>query len=158
MSNTDQTTAVVDNAHLEDHAVVPSQLRELKDGDSFTSVTDYLGNQKVNAVFSFRPYEKGPRYVKECLFDFSGVTEEQLYKLAMYGAKVKVQLVLRSLSRDVMLDPKTLSTVDVLVDVVQSNRSATGGDPVAAAIRTLARRAGVTEETLREALASVAKE
>jgi len=130
----------------------PHSLREIPAGENFSARTEYLGDRKVNAVFAIRRAEGKPRFEKQCLFDFSGVSEEQLYLLAMYGAKVKVQARLRDISEAEMLKPETLAEVDVLNDVIQAPRSSV--DSVTAAIRLLARKSGATEDDVREALAS----
>jgi len=148
MSNIDQTTV----ANETPVAGKSPRLREIPAGENFSAVTQYLGDRKVNAVFAIRRAEGKPRYEKKCLFDFSGVTEEQLYLLAMYGAKVKIQSRLRDVGEAEMLDPNTLATVDVLADVVQAPRNSV--DSVTAAIRLLARKSGATEDDVREALAS----
>jgi hypothetical protein len=58
----------------------------------------------VEATFALRRAEGQPRYEKDCVFDFSKVSEDQLYLLAMYGAKVKVQALMRSMSPEAMLN------------------------------------------------------
>jgi hypothetical protein len=95
-----------------------------------------------------------PRYEKESTFDFSRVSEEQLYLLAMYGAKVKVQAVLRAMSPEAMLNPKTLQRVDVLADVLEASRQPK--DPIEAAVRSMMKALGITEEKARAMLASAA--
>jgi homospermidine synthase len=148
MSNIDQATVANETPVAE----TTPRLREIPAGENFSAVTQYLGDRKVSAVFAIRRAEGKPRYEKKCLFDFSGVTEEQLYLLAMYGAKVKIQSRLRDVGEAEMLDPNTLATVDVLADVVQAPRNSV--DSVTAAIRLLARKSGATEDDVREALAS----
>ena len=103
----------------------------------------------VRATYAWRAYDGAERNTKESLFDFTAVTEEQLITLAMYAVKVKVQSVLRDAANSDpsrKIDPKLLSTVDVLKDVVQA--SAVKKDPVAQAILAL-RRAGATEDMVR---------
>lgn len=122
-------------------------LRAIPDSETFSASTKYLGNRKVEAVFAIRRDSKGPRYEKRALFDFSKVNEEQALLLAMYGAKVKVQAVLRALSPEVMLNPETLSTIDVLGDVIEGERSSS--DPATAATKGLMKALGVSEEVAR---------
>ncbi len=77
---------------------------------------------------SIRRDTKSPRYEKK-LFDFSGVSEEQLHLLARYGAKVKLQAILRASTPQVLLNAQTLSVVDVQKDLLDS------ADPTTAANR-----------------------
>jgi len=121
-------------------------LRLIPAGENFSSRTEYLGHGKVNAVFAIRRHENGPRYEKKCLFDFSGVTEEQLHLLAMYGAKVRVQALLRGISEAEMLNPGTLATVDM------ASMPKLARDSEAAAFQQLLKK-GHTVETIAEALA-----
>jgi hypothetical protein len=153
MTDQVQATELLSSDHVET-ITKPSQLREIKDGDQFSADTVYNGDKTVTGVFSIRRFAGGPRYEKRCIFDFSGVTEEQLYLLAMYGVKVKVQSLLRDMSEDVMLDPKTLSTVDVQVDVVEAERQSAD---LATQLQRVMRRAGVSADIVQEALAQVAK-
>ena len=117
-------------------------LRIIPETETFSPSTKYLGNRKIEAVFAIRRDSKGPRYEKRALFDFAK---------AMYGAKVRVQAVLRTLSPDVMLNPETLSTIDVLGDVIEGERSQS--DPASAATKGLMKALGVSEEVARSILA-----
>ena len=126
-------------------------LRIIPETETFSPSTKYLGNRKIEAVFAIRRDSKGPRYEKRSLFDFSKVSDEQMHILAMYGAKVRVQAVLRTLSPDVMLNPETLSTIDVLGDVIEGERSPS--DPASAATKGLMKALGVSEEVARSILA-----
>jgi hypothetical protein len=110
-------------------------LRVIPEGENFSAVTRFLGDKKVTATYSFRPHAKGTRYEKTTLFDFSNVSEEQLYLLAMYGVKVTVQHILRNLSPAEMIAKKTMSTVDVLKGVIEN--SVQRGDPETVARRQL---------------------
>jgi hypothetical protein len=139
----DQTTVAAKTPAAE------TTLRLIPAGEQFSSVTEYLGNGKVNAVFAIRRHENGPRYAKKCLFDFSRVTEEQLHLLAMYGAKVRVQALLRGISEAEMLNPSTYATVDV------SSMPKAPRDSEAAAFSSLLKK-GYTVETIAEALAQYA--
>jgi hypothetical protein len=103
-----------------------SQLRAIGNSETFSATTRYISPKKVEAVFSVRRDAKSPRYEKKTLFDFSGVSEEQLHLLAMCGAKVKLQAILRALSPEVMLNSQTLAVVDAqkdLLDVEGGSRS-----------------------------------
>jgi hypothetical protein len=129
-------------------------LRVIPEAENFSAKTTYKGKGIVEATFALRRGEGQPRYEKETTFDFSRVTEEQLYLLAMYGAKVKVQAVLRAMSPEAMLNPKTLQRVDVLADVLEASRQPK--DPIEAAVRSMMKALGITEEKARTMLASAA--
>lgn len=53
-----------------------------------------------------------------------------------------------------MLDPKTLQRVDVLADVLEASRQPK--DPIDAAVRSMTKALGITEEKARAMLASAA--
>ena len=127
-----------------------NQLRVIGNGETFSSTTRYTGSWRVEAVFSIRRDAKSPRYEKKKLFDFSGVSEEQLHLLAMYGAKVKLQAILRALSPDVMLNAQTLSVVDVKRDLLDIEKPA--ADPTTAAIRSIQKATGLDESAARAML------
>ena len=132
------------------------KLRVIPEAENFSAKTVYKSKGIVEATFALRRGEGQPRYDKECVFDFSRVTEEQLYLLAMYGAKVKVQAVLRAMSPEAMLNPKTLQRVDVLADVLEASRQPK--DPIEAAVRSMMKALGITEEKARAMLASASTE
>ncbi len=129
-------------------------LRAIPDAENFGARTAYKGKGKgiVEATFALRRGEGQPRYEKDCVFDFSKVSEEQLHLLAMYGAKVKVQALLRAMSQDAMLNPKTLQRVDVLADVLEASRQPK--DPIEAAVKSMTKALGITEEKARAMLAT----
>ena len=130
------------------------KLRVIPEAENFSAKTLYKGKGIIEATFALRRGEGQPRYEKESTFDFSRVSEEQLYLLAMYGAKVKVQAVLRAMSPEAMLNPKTLQRVDVLADVLEASRQPK--DPIEAAVRSMMKALGITEEKARAMLASAA--
>ena len=68
-----------------------NQLRVIPESETFSATTKYVGSKKVEAIFSLRRDAKSQRFEKKALFDFSNVTEEELYLLAMYACKVKLQ-------------------------------------------------------------------
>ena len=82
--------------------------------ETFSATTRYTGPKKVEAVFSVR----------------CGVSDEQLHLLAMYGAKGKLQAIIRALSPDVMLNSQTLAVVDVQKDLLDFEKAS--GDPTTA--------------------------
>src|SRR5215510_3667618 len=127
-----------------------NQLRVIGNGETFSSTTRYTGSKKVEAMFSIRRDAKSPRFEKKTLFDFGGVSDEQLHLLAMYGAKVKLQAILRALSPEVMLNPQTLAVVDVRKDLLDTEKAS--GDPVTAAIRSIQKATGLDETAARAML------
>ena len=74
-----------------------NQLRVIPESETFSATTKYVGSKKVEAVFSVRRDAKSQRFEKKATFDFEHVTEEELYLLAMYACKVKLQALLRNL-------------------------------------------------------------
>jgi hypothetical protein len=135
-------------------APISPKLRVIPEAENFSAKTLYKGKGIIEATFALRRGEGQPRYEKESTFDFSRVSEEQLYLLAMYGAKVKVQAVIRAMSPEAMLNPKTLQRVDVLADVLEASRQPK--DPIEAAVRSMMKALGITEEKARAMLASAA--
>jgi hypothetical protein len=127
-----------------------TQLRVIPDSETFSPQTRYLGGRKVEATFSLRRDAKSARFEKKCTFDFSKVTEEQLFLLAMYSAKVKLQAILRNLTQEVMADPSIFATVDVKADLLEAEKQPS--DPVTAAIKSIQKAVGVTEEAARAIL------
>jgi len=61
--------------------VQATQLRVIVDSETFSATTKYLGQKKVEAVFSFRRDAKSQRYEKKAVFNFDAVTEEELFLL-----------------------------------------------------------------------------
>jgi hypothetical protein len=127
-----------------------TQLRMIPESESFSAQTKYLGNKKVSASFSVRRDAKSARYCKEATFDFSNVTEEELYALAMYSAKVKVQSILRALSPEVMLRSDTLQQIDVKRDLLEAEKSS--GDPATQAVKSIMRATGLPEDAAKALL------
>jgi hypothetical protein len=127
-----------------------AQLRVIPDSETFSAQTKYLGNKKVEATFSLRRDAKSVRHEKKATFDFSKVTEEELYLLAMYAAKVKLQAILRNLSPEVMLNSATLAVIDVKADLLEADKAP--ADPVTAAVRSIMKATGVTEEAAKAIL------
>jgi hypothetical protein len=119
------------------------KLRVIPDSETFSAATKYLGQKKVEAVFSLRRDAKSPRFEKKALFNFEHVAEEELYLLAMYACKVKLQAILRALSPEVMLNPQTLASIDVRRDLLEADRATS--DPVTAAVRSIQKATGLDE-------------
>jgi hypothetical protein len=126
------------------------QLRRIGDSEVFSPKNEFLAGKKVQSTFAIRRDSKSPRYEKVVTFDFSGVSEQQLIELSLYAVKVRTAALLRNLSPDQMLAPDVLSTVDVVADVIESERKST--DPTTAAIRSLQKALGVSEEVARATL------
>ena len=106
-----------------DKVTQANQLRVIGNSETFSATTRYISPKKVEAVFSVRRDAKSPRYEKKTMFDFGGVSDEQLHLLAMYGAKVKLQAILRALSPVVMLNSQTLAVVDVQKDLLDVEKA-----------------------------------
>ena len=124
-------------------AAVPSK-PATQVGESTPDVV-YLGAKKVRARYKVRAYGDGPQYTTETVFDYSGVTEEQLYFLANASVVIKAQARLRDqLAANPKFDPTSFKTVDVLKDIVTANATK---DPVAAAVLA-ARKAGADDKTV----------
>jgi hypothetical protein len=124
-----------------------TQLRVIPDSETFSAVTKYLGNKKVEATFSLRRDAKSPRHEKKATFDFGKVSEEELYLLAMYAAKVRLQAILRALSPEVMLNSQTLATIDVKADLLDADRASS--DPTTAAVRSIQKATGLDENAAK---------
>ena len=120
-----------------------TQLRVIPDSETFSAVTKYLGNKKVEATFSLRRDAKSPRHEKRATFDFGKVSEEELYLLAMYASKVRLQAILRALSPEVMLNSQTLANIDVKADLLEADRGTS--DPTTAAVRSIQKATGLDE-------------
>ncbi|MGE5513715.1 MAG: hypothetical protein ACM31O_21005 [Bacteroidota bacterium] len=126
-------------------------LRQIPAHEQFSPKNEFLGGRKVRATFSIRRSQDEPRYEKSIVFDFSGLSEEQLLELALYSVKVKAQAMLRALEPAKMLNPDSLSTIDVLKDIVEA--PAKSGDPISAAVRSMMKAVGCDEATAREMVA-----
>jgi hypothetical protein len=81
-------------------------------------------------------------------------TEEELYLLAMYSAKVKLQAILRNLSPEIMVNSATLATIDVKADLLEADRAP--ANPVTAAVKSIQKATGL-DETAAKALLDQAK-
>ena len=129
-----------------------TQLRRIPDGEAFSSKNEFLGGKKVRSTFSLRRTQDEPRYEKTIMFDFSELSEKELLELALYSVKVKAQAMLRALDPAAMLNTESLSTVDVLKDIVQAPSKT--GDPISSAVRSMMKATGCDEETARQMLAN----
>jgi len=68
----------------------------------------------------------------------------------MYGAKVKLQAILRALSPEVMLNAQTMAIVDVQKDLLDIEKPS--ADPTTAAIRSIQKATGLDEAAARAML------
>ena len=105
---------------------------------------------KVEAIFSLRRDAKSQRFEKKATFDFEHVNEEELYLLAMYACKVKLQALLRNLSPEVMANAQTLASIDVKRDLLEADKVA--ADPVTAAVRSIQKATGLDEAAAKALL------
>ena len=133
-----------------------NQLRVILDSETFSATTKYLGQKRVDAIFSIRRDAKSQRYEKKCVFSFEHVTEEELYLLAMYACKVRLQSILRNLSAEVMTNAQTLASIDVKRDLLEADNKAPA-DPVTAAVKSIQKATGL-DETAAKLLLDQAKQ
>lgn len=124
------------------------QLTQIPEDASFSNSLEFVGNKKIKSTFSFRRNAESPRYAKEIIYDFSGLSEQQVLELALRTVQIKVQAMLRALDPTVMLDASVLTEIEVLKDVLNSEKKA--ADPDTQAIRSLMKATGCTEEVARE--------
>ena len=124
------------------------QIMQIPEDASFSNSLEFLSGKKVKSTFSFRQNATSPRYAKEVTYDFSGLSEQQLLELAVKTVQIRVQAMLRALDPAVMLDASILTEIDVLKDVVNSEKKQS--DPDTKAIRSLMAATGCTQEVARE--------
>ena len=134
--------------------ITMTTLRTIADSETFSATTKYLGQKKVEAIFSLRRDAKSQRFEKKATFDFEHVTEEELYLLAMYACKVKLQALLRNLSVEVMTNAQTLASIDVKRDLLEADKAT--ADPTTAAVRSIQKATGL-DEVAAKALLDQAK-
>jgi len=130
-------------------------LRPITDSETFSAVTKYLGSKKVEATFSIRRDANSQRFEKKAVFNFAALSEEELYLMAMYSAKVKLQSIMRALSPEVMLNPQTLANIDVKSDLLEVDRLPQ--DPVTAAVRSIMKATSLDEAGAQALLADAQK-
>jgi len=125
-----------------------TNLSQISDAEVFSPKDEFIGGRKIKSTFSFRRSKDAPRFRKECIFDFTGVSEEQLMDLALYSIKVKTQSLLRNLSPEVAIKSETLSTVSVLKDLIEGGTKVPA-DPIEGAVKSLMRALSITEDAAR---------
>jgi hypothetical protein len=123
--------------------VQAAQILAIPDAETFSAQIKYLGEKKVEATFSIRRDAKSQRFERKAVFSFAALSEEELVTMAMYSAKVRLQAILRALSPEVMLNPQTLSTIDVKRDLLEADK--VSSDPVTAAVRSIMKATGLDE-------------
>lgn len=123
-------------------------LTQIGETEAFSNQVTFLGNKKVKSTFSFRQNATSPRYAKEVTYDFSGLDEKQLLELALKTVQIKVQAMLRALDPAVMLDASILNEIDVLKDVINSEKRQS--DPDSKAIKSLMAATGCSMEVAKE--------
>jgi len=131
------------------------QITQIPEDASFSNSLEFLSGKKVKSTFSFRQNATSPRYAKEVTYDFSGLNERQLLELAVRTVQIKVQAMLRALDPAVMLDATVLTEVDVLRDVINSEKKT--ADPDTKAIRSLMAATNCSEEVAREMMNAAKK-
>lgn len=105
--------------HQNEIAVSKPELRRIPEGENFRRKDEVIGEDKVRSTFAVRQTADGPRFEKSVIFDYQGVTREQLMLLSCTnGAVVWAQRVLRDMGEG-MLNPQNLNTVSVLDDVIE---------------------------------------
>lgn len=124
------------------------QIKMIGEDEAFSNQIEFLSGKKVRSTFSFRRNAESPRYAKEIVYDFSGLSEQQLLELALKTVQIRAQSMLRNLDPAVMLDATVLTEIDVLKDVVAAEKK--GADPHTQAIRSLMKATGCTEEVARD--------
>ncbi len=122
-------------------------LRQIGEEESFSSSVECLAGKKVKSTFSFRRNAESPRYAKEIVYDFSGLSEQQLLELAVKTVQIRAQAMLRALDPNVMLNSESLAEIDVLKDIVNVEKKA--ADPMTAAVRSMMKAVGCDEATAR---------
>lgn len=65
-------------------------IREMKNDETFTASTTVNG-KTVDATWSVRANENGPRYAVTSKFDFSGCSQAEILELAMRSVVIDVQ-------------------------------------------------------------------
>lgn len=114
-------------------------IRELKKDETF-STTLTINGKIVNATWSVRKNEDGPRYAVTSKFDFGAVSTTELYELAMRSVIIDVQRQWRILanakgSTATRVNP--FATVNVKTAVIDAGRKT--ADPKTRASNLLAK-------------------
>lgn len=131
-----------------ENILAPATLRQIPDSENFRRKDDWLpGTEKVRSVFAIRADKDAPRYEKVTVFNFEGVSPEQLMLLSCTnGVVVWVQRMLRDLGPEGMLNPSAFAEVNVLKDIIEGDRVPV--DPKVRAERALARLSPAEREAI----------
>ena len=108
--------------------------------------------KKVTSTYFVRKSEGGERHTLHTVFDFTNVSEAELYSLAMYAVKVKAQALWRSRDIDPLQPNKGFDKMDVKTQIVDQARAPK--DPGVAARKALEK---LTPEMRALILAEAAK-
>ena len=115
-----------------------ASLRQIPDNENFKRRDEVVDSNSIRVTFAVRVDQDSPRFEKTITFDYTGCTREQLMLLsATNGVVVWAQRVLREMGSG-LTDPKNLSTVHVLDDII-SGPARVQVDPAVRAKRLLAR-------------------
>jgi hypothetical protein len=139
------STTKIENAEIaavEIAADVPAanvpMLREIGAGETFNTATVIdAENNLVTCRYSFRPHSGGKRYEKNTVFDFTGVSHEQMLGLAVSSIRIDAQAMLRNSEPADMLNPDTMANVNVLRDMLSVQR--TSANPVSNVLKNVAK-------------------
>lgn len=103
-------------------------------------------NKRVTDTFAFKlNKDSKERYQKTTTFDFSEVTNEELYDLATATVRIIVQRNLRSLGQGA-LDPSAYATVNVKRDIIDAQPRRENIDPTTKAVRALMSATNMSHE------------
>jgi hypothetical protein len=112
----------------------PKDTTENGDTDGRSQIVDTKG-KKVTCSYFVRKSDGAPRHTLHTVFDFSKVTEAELYGLAMYAVKVKAQALWRSKEHDPLKPNAGFDKMDVKDQIIDQARAPR--DPAQAARRAL---------------------
>lgn len=136
---------------MKDVTKVQSKTTSTEVVDGRSQEIDVKG-KKVTSTYFVRKSEGGERHTLHTVFDFTNVTEAELYSLAMYAVKVKAQALWRSRDIDPLQPNKGFDKMDVKSQIVDQARAPK--DPGVAARKALEK---LTPEMRALILAEAAK-
>lgn len=103
-------------------------------------------NKRVVDTYAFKlNKDSKERYLKTTTFDFSGVSNEELYELATATVRIVTQRNLRTLNKGA-LDPSAYATVDVKKEIIDAQPRREQLDPTTKAVRALMAAANLPHE------------
>jgi hypothetical protein len=124
----------------------------MNDVSNGRSQTIDLQSKRVTSTYFVRKSEGGVRHTLNTVFDFTNVSEAELYSLAMYAVKVKAQALWRSKDMDPLDPNRGFEKMDVKSQIVDQARAPK--DPGVAARKALEK---LTPEMLAQIIAEHAK-